>query len=177
MKFTAPLLLACLLSTAGCVANSPFGLTRPAAEDPPQAAAAAPAAAPAAAAAVPARPAAVESQAGAAPQDTPPDAVIKLAPGSRRLTQEMEARLAAIAARAREDDRIIVRLESYVPGGGSPSLNLLRSEQSLQLVKQRLLDLDVNPRRILLAPFGEAYDTARDERRHWVEIYLVRPRL
>jgi hypothetical protein len=71
----------------------------------------------------------------------------------------------------------MLRLESYVPDGGSPSLNLLRAEQSLQLIKKRLVDLDVSPRRIVLAPFGEEYATARDERRHWVEIYLIKPRL
>lgn len=77
-----------------------------------------------------------------------PDAVIKLDPGSGRLTREMEMRLAAVAAKAREDERIMLRLESYVPDGGSPSLNLVRAEQSLQQVRKRLVDLDINPRRI-----------------------------
>ncbi|HMM53984.1 MAG TPA: hypothetical protein PKC23_03075 [Candidatus Desulfobacillus sp.] len=174
------LALCCLLATAGCAAVWPFGQeapdagrTPPAAARPAQAAPS-PAGTAAAAAAVQQAEKPPAQDAVAGPK---PDAVIKLSPGSRKLSQEMEARLAAVAARAREDDRIVVRLESYVPGGGSPSLNLLRAEQTLQLVKQRLLELDVNPRRILTAPFGGEYDEARDERRHWVEIYLVLPRL
>lgn len=175
MKFAAPLLLAGLLATAGCVTTSPTGQAGTKAIDATQTPPAARNAAPAAAPAVPAAPAA--ARAAAAPQGPPPDAVIKLNPGSDRLTQEMEARLAAIAAKAREDDRIMLRLESYVPDGGSPSLNLVRAEQSLQLVRKRLVDMDVNPRRIFLSPFGAEYATERDERRHWVEIYLIRPHL
>lgn len=89
----------------------------------------------------------------------------------------MEARLARVAQQAREDERILLRLESYVPDGGSTELNLGIAEQSLQLIKKRLADLNVPPRRILLAPFGEEHRTEQDLRRHWVEIYLIRPRL
>jgi len=178
MKLAAPLLLACLLATAGCVTTSPAGPAGTSAVDAPQAAPAARKAAPAEAPVAPAAAgAASAARAAAGPPGPPPDAVIKLNPGSDRLTQEMETRLAAIAAKAREDERIMLRLESYVPDGGSPSLNLVRAEQSLQLVRKRLVDMDVNPRRIFLSPFGAEYATERDERRHWVEIYLIRPRL
>jgi len=112
------------------------------------------------------------------PDDHPaPDAVIKLSPGSDRLSGEMEARLARIAQQAREDEQIMLRLESYVPGGGSPALNLGIAEQSLQVIRKRLLELNVSPRRIFLAPFGAEHRAERDRRVHWVEIYLFRPRL
>lgn len=168
----------CLLATAGCVTTSPFGLAGPAAQETP--AAAAPRQAAVAARQAPPEAPMLKMDAApvaARPSEPAPDAVIKLSPGSERLAPEMEARLSAIAEQARRDERIMLRLESYVPEGGSPSLNLVRAEQTLQLVKKRLLDLDVNPRRIVLAPFGAEYDTERDERRHWVEIYLIRPRL
>lgn len=178
--------LCCMLGTAGCVTSSPFGLAGTSAPGEP--------------AALPPRPAApvaqqpepriyerekgaapaLESQAAVPPPppDAPqPDAVIKISPGSDRLSKEMEARLAGIARQANADDRLMLRLESYVPEGGSPSLNLGRAEQSLQLVRKRLVDLSVSPRRIFQAPFGGEYATLRDERRHWVEIYLIRPRL
>ncbi len=113
----------------------------------------------------------------ARPEDAPPDAVIKFKPGSAQLSTEMDRRLMQIAAQARANERIIVRLESYVPGGGSVSLNLLRAEQAVDLVRKRLIDLEVSSRRILTAPFGAEYDIERDERRYWVEVYLVRPRL
>lgn len=183
---TVFLLPAGLLAAAGCVTTSPYGLAGPAALESGTAAPAAPAAEPKPAPAPALRPgpeaaSSSASETGGAPapaQTGPePDAVIKLDPGGGPLSKEMERRLAAIAAKAREDDRILLRLESYVPGGGSPSLKLLRAEQSLQVVRKRLLELDVSPRRILLAPFGGEYAIARDEHRHWVEIYLVRPRL
>lgn len=174
------LLPVCLLATTGCVTTSPFGLAAPApaehAAPAPQTAmpAAAPQPAPAATSSPPPAASNLPATAAARPE---PDAVIKLNPGDEPLSREMEMHLSAIAARARADDRILLRLESYVPGGGSPSLNLLRAEQSLHLVRKRLVELDVSPRRILLAPFGGEYVTARDERRQWVEIYLIRPRL
>lgn len=179
MKFPILLSLACLLTATGCVTSPPSGLAGPAANDEPAAVPAARKPAPAAAAQEKAAPPADNARAPVAgAQDSPPpDAVIKLNPGSERLGREMEARLLAIAERARKDERIMLRLESYVPDGGSSSLNLVRAEQSLQLIKKRLVDLDVSPRRILLAPFGEEYAIERDERRHWVEIYLIKPRL
>ncbi|MCC6879846.1 MAG: hypothetical protein KJZ92_05750 [Rhodocyclaceae bacterium] len=172
------LLAAACLATAGCVTTAPSGLAGPAAQEEPATgrtqAASAGREAPA-----PVRQGAVAppAPAAAAPAGPQPDAVIKLSPGSERLAPEMEARLAKIAEAARRDERVMLRLESYVPDGGSPSVNLLRAEQSLHLVKKRLVDMAVNPRRIVMAPFGGEYTTARDERRHWVEIYLIRPRL
>lgn len=180
MKLPTLLSLACLLAATGCATSPPFGMAGPVANPEPAAPLAARTPAPSAAAQEKSAAPAVNGRApGAAaiPEGPPPDAVIKLSPGSERLGREMEARLVEIAERARKDERIMLRLESYVPDGGSPSLNLVRAEQSLQLIKKRLVDLDVSPRRILLAPFGEEYATERDERRHWVEIYLIKPRL
>mgnify|MGYP001162003519 CR=1 FL=1 len=106
-----------------------------------------------------------------------PDAVIKLNPGSDALSSEMEARLNLIAQQVRDNEQLMLRLESYVPDGGSHALNLGIAEQSLQVIKKRLVELSVSPRRIFLAPFGEEHREERDRRMHWVEIYLVRPRL
>ena len=177
MKASLLLPLCCLLATSGCVVSSPFGLARPDAQGEPAALPARPPVAPVAR--QPETPiAAQEDSAALPPPDSPqPDAVIKINPGSDRLSNEMEARLAGIARQANADERLMLRLESYVPDGGSPSLNLGRAEQSLQLIRKRLVDLNVSPRRIFLAPFGGEYATQRDERRHWVEIYLIRPRL
>lgn len=163
-----------LLGLAGCASTSPFWSAGPAPQSQPKSAAAT---------AEPEKPvvAAVATDAAATgtakPGDSTPDAVIKLKPGSAQLSAEMDRRLMQVAAQAKADERIILRLESYVPGGGSASLNLLKAEQSVDLVRKRLIDLEVNPRRILTAPFGAEYDTERDERRYWVEIYLVKPRL
>lgn len=171
------LLAAACLATAGCVTTSPSGLAGTAQQEP--AAERRQTASVGQEVPAPARQsvAAPPAPAAAAPAGPPPDAVIKLNPGSEKLAPEMEARLAKVAEAARRDERVMLRLESYVPDGGSPSVNLLRAEQSVQLVRKRLVDMAVNPRRIVMAPFGGEYTTARDERRHWVEIYLIRPRL
>ena len=175
MKSLLLICAACVLTATGCSTSLPFGSAerqsgeavaapaRTTAPEPPQAKHAATAPAP--------KPA-------APPLDHPaPDAVIKLNPGSDRLSREMEARLAAIAQQVRDNEQLMLRLESYVPDGGSHALNLGIAEQSLQVIKKRLVELSVSPRRIFLAPFGEEHRMERDTRMHWVEIYLVRPRL
>ncbi len=106
-----------------------------------------------------------------------PDAVIKMQPDSLQLSRDAEAHLQAIAQQAKADEKLILRLESFVPDGGSPALNLGLAEKSLLAVKARLVELRVPPRRILMAPFGEEHRMKRDTLQHWVEIYLVRPRL
>lgn len=103
-----------------------------------------------------------------------PDAVVKIDPGTGKLTPEMEGRLHGIVDEAKQNDRTIIRLECYVPEGGSPSMNLGVADRTLQIVKDRLQELGVPSRRILLASFGSEYDEERDPHRHWVEIYLLK---
>jgi len=103
-----------------------------------------------------------------------PDAVIKLDPKTGKLTREMEARLLMVAEGAKKDDRIIFRLEAYVPDGGSPALSIGVADKALHIVKDRLLAHGISARRILQASFGQEHDEARDLYRHWVEIYLVK---
>ncbi|MDO8933118.1 MAG: hypothetical protein Q7U97_12045 [Rhodocyclaceae bacterium] len=103
-----------------------------------------------------------------------PDAVIKIDPGTGKLTPEMEGRLIGIVDEAKQNDHTIIRLECYVPEGGSPSMNLGVADRTLQIVKDRLQELGVSSRRILLASFGSEYDEERDPHRHWVEIYLLK---
>ncbi len=161
---------ACVLAACGCAGPLPFGLagSSPEGEQVVVPGPASPAVAPQAKVAPP----------EPVPDDHPaPDAVIKLNPGSGRLSGEMEARLARIAQQARENEQLMLRLESYVPDGGSHALNLGLAEQSLQVIRKRLVELSVSPRRIFLAPFGEEHRKERDRRMYWVEIYLVRPRL
>lgn len=126
--------------------------------------------------ATPALAARLDRQLGARPQLPQPDAVIKIDPGSSALSPEMRTRLAAIARLAREDERSTLRLEGYVPDGGSPAWNIGAAERSLRLVREQLEALRVPARRIQIAAFGEEHELQRDERRHWVEIYLLRAR-
>lgn len=103
-----------------------------------------------------------------------PDAIIKIESSRGRLTPEMDGRLAQVIDQAGQDDRTLFRLESYVPPGGSPSLDIGKAERALQIVRERMLALGVSPRRILTSSFGAEHDQTRDTQRHWVEIYLIR---
>lgn len=122
-----------------------------------------------------AKPAPPVSRQTEASHEAEPDAVIKIDPGSGGFSAEMEGRLAKIANEAKRDERILLRLESHVPDRGSPALNIGLAEKVLQKVKERLQELGVLSRRILLASFGGEHEKERDSRRHWVEIYLLRP--
>lgn len=121
------------------------------------------------------KPALPVSPRASASHEPEPDAVIKIDPGSGGFSVEMEGHLAKIANEAKRDERILLRLESHVPDRGSPALNIGLAEKVLQRVKERLQELGVLSRRILLASFGGEHDKERDSRRHWVEIYLLRP--
>lgn len=107
------------------------------------------------------------------PAEPAPDAIIKIDPRTGRLADDMEARLRQVAEEARKDDRLLIRLEGYVPGGGSPTLNLSLAEQMLQVVTERLQTLGVPQRRLLPVSFGEEHEEARDAYRSWVEVYFV----
>jgi outer membrane protein OmpA-like peptidoglycan-associated protein len=103
-----------------------------------------------------------------------PDAIIKIDPSSMRLTPEMESRLQRIADEAKQDDRSIIRLESYVPAGGSPAFDLGIADKTAQIVKERLQMMGISSRRMSLASFGAEHDEALDSHRHWVEVYVLK---
>lgn len=153
-----------LALSLGACANAP--IDRPAS---PGVAAAAPAPQPAAVATT-----ATATIAPPHSEEPAPDAIIKIDPKSSRLAGDMDERLQRVAEEARKDDRLLIRLEGYVPGGGSPTLNLSLAEQMLQVIKERLQDLGVPSRRLLPVSFGEEHDEKRDPYRYWVEVYFVR---
>lgn len=100
-----------------------------------------------------------------------PIAVIELPPMTETLSPEMETRLREVAEAAKADERITLLLEGFVPDGGSPALNVGLAEQSLAVVRKRLLAMRVPVSRIQIIPFGEHHNRARSHRNHWVEIY------
>lgn len=108
------------------------------------------------------------------PPEMEPDAVVTLDPKSGALTPSMEAQLAVIADELAKDDRLLVRLESYVPSGGSPALDVGIADKSLRKVREHLVAQGISPRRMLLGSFGGEHGIERDSRHHWVELYLVR---
>lgn len=135
---------------------------------------------PAAAAVPPSGEAALKAPPPAAPRiDLPPepepDAVVKLDPLTGSFASGTDSLLARIAEQAGKDERIIVRLEGYIPTGASPALSIGIGDKVLHKVRERLQALGVSPRRILLANFGGEYGKLRDPLRHWVEIYLLKP--
>ena len=103
-----------------------------------------------------------------------PDAVIKLDPKTGKLSSAMETRLLKVADEARQDNRIILRLEAYVPDGGSSALSIGVADKALRIVRDRLLALGISARQIVHASFGQEHDKERDLHRHWVEIYVLK---
>lgn len=114
------------------------------------------------------------SQGISASTEEQPDAVIKIDPKTGTLTGEMEGRLQKIVEEARQDEHTLIRLESFVPGGGSSGFDLGKADQTLQLIRDRLIGSGISQRRILLSSFGAEHDIQRDPTRHWIEIYLLR---
>jgi outer membrane protein OmpA-like peptidoglycan-associated protein len=108
------------------------------------------------------------------PSGEQPFVVIKVDPKTGKLTGEMELRLQKVVAEARRDKRILIRMESFVPDGGSPGLDLSRSDKTLQIVRNRLVKSGISHRRILVSSFGAEHDIQRDPTRHWVEITLIK---
>lgn len=104
-----------------------------------------------------------------------PDAVITLNPETGLFTPAMEARLAAIAGELAKDERILMRLEAYVRGGGSPALDIGIADKALFKVKDRLQSLGVSARRMSSRSFGGEHGKEPDPQGSWVEIYLIRP--
>lgn len=103
-----------------------------------------------------------------------PFAVIKVDSKTGILTREMELRLGTVVKEAKKDERTLIRLESFVPSGGSPGLDLGIADKTLLLVKDRLVGSGISQRRILVSSFGAEHDIQRDPTRHWVEITLIK---
>lgn len=173
MKSTGIALMAGMLCLGGCAAPAKAPGQAPASAVTPAIAAVKPAITQRDVAATKATASPMAVLEAHSPPPPEPDAIIKLDPGTGRFSAEMEQRLAAIAAHALNDERTIVRLESYVPDGGSPALSIGMAEKILQKVKERLQALGVTPRRILLASFGSEHRIQRDPSRHWVEVYFL----
>ena len=108
------------------------------------------------------------------PSDEQPFAVIKVDPKTGRLTGEMELRLQKVVEEAKQDERTLLRVESFVPAGGSPGFDLSNAERTLQIIRDRLVGSGISQRRILVSSFGAEHDLQRDPTRHWVEIHLIR---
>lgn len=102
-----------------------------------------------------------------------PDAIIRFNGNDYALSRDMEAVITRIARQAQGSDQSMIRLEGYMPEGGSSALNLSLVDRPLQVVRAKLIELRVQARRIVLAPFGGEHRVQRDKRRGWVEIYLL----
>jgi hypothetical protein len=117
----------------------------------------------------------IADKVGKPPHRPSADAIIPVELGSTSLGLDAEMSLTNIARQMREDGRMLLRLESYVPETGSSALNLGIGERALQRIKTHLVDLRISPRRILMSPFGERHRIATEFQSGWVELHLIRP--
>jgi type IV pilus biogenesis protein CpaD/CtpE len=105
-----------------------------------------------------------------------PDAVIALPPDGGPLSPQANQTLQEFAARLKGKRDLAIRLESFVPDGGSRELNVGLSASRVEQVRRRLVELGVPSYRIKIAPRGEEHldaPTAADGGAR-IELYLVR---
>lgn len=104
---------------------------------------------------------------------TKPDAVYTLESGSQTLPPSVNQSLQDIAAQVKANRNVVIRLESYVPGGGSREMNVSLSTSAVERVRRRLIELGVPSYRIKRAPLGEEHPDARKVDTTLVELFLV----
>jgi len=103
-----------------------------------------------------------------------PDAIALVDLKSVTVTPESEINLVKLASQLMLDERLLVRLESFVPGGRSTALDIGFAENTLKVVRARLQSMGITSRRILSSSFGGEHSTKRASI-PWVELYVVRP--
>jgi hypothetical protein len=104
-----------------------------------------------------------------------PDAVIALTPDAGPLSPQANQTLQEFAARLKGNRDLAIRLESFVPDGGSRELNVGLSATRVEQVRRRLVELGVPSYRIKIAPRGEEHlDAPAADGGARIELYLVR---
>lgn len=102
-----------------------------------------------------------------------PDAIALVNPKYGSVTPESETELMKMVHQIQSDERLLVRLESFVPGGSSASLDIGMAENILKTVRAKLQSMGITSRRILSSSYGGEHSIQRASM-PWVELYLVR---
>lgn len=102
-----------------------------------------------------------------------PDAVYTLEPGSDSLPSPVNQSLQEFAARMKANRDLVIRLESYVPSGGSREMNVSLSSSAVERVRRRLVELGVPSYRIKQAPLGEEHPDSPQLNNRRVELFLI----
>lgn len=105
------------------------------------------------------------------------DETIQVAPGATGLSPAMEARLDPIVQQVKANSQLRIRLEAYSPERGSNALEIAMAEQSLQLVRSRLIALGIRPFRIETTIRGDQAGAERARERNGVRLYIIEPTL
>lgn len=108
-----------------------------------------------------------------APSRPKPDAVYKLESENRPLPPQVNDSLQNIAAQVKANKNLVIRLESFVPSGGSREMNVSRSSSAVNRIRNRLTELGVPSYRIQQAPRGEEHPDAQKLDTKWVELFIV----
>lgn len=102
-----------------------------------------------------------------------PDAVYQLESENSPLPPQVNESLQSIAAQVKTNKNLVIRLESFVPSGGSREMNVSRSSSAVNRIRKRLTELGVPSYRIQQAPLGEEHPDAQKLDTKWVELFLV----
>ncbi len=108
-----------------------------------------------------------------APSRTAPDAVYTLEPGGDTLPYQVNQSLQEFAARMKANRNLVIRLESFVPSGGSREMNVSLSSSALERVRRRLVELGVPSYRIKQATLGEEHPDSPQLNNRRVELFLI----
>lgn len=107
------------------------------------------------------------------PSRPKPDAIYQLESENRPLPPQVNESLQNIAAQVKANKNLVIRLESFVPSGGSREMNVSRSSSAVNRIRNRLAELGVPSYRIQQAPLGEEHPDAQKLDTKWVELFLV----
>ncbi|MDD3482571.1 OmpA family protein [Azovibrio restrictus] len=102
-----------------------------------------------------------------------PDAVYTLEPGSDTLPSPVNQSLQEFAARMKANRDLVIRLESFVPSGGSREMNISLSSSAVERVRRRLVELGVPSYRIKQTPLGEEHPDSPQLNNRRVELFLI----
>jgi len=100
-----------------------------------------------------------------------PDAVYTLDAGP--LPSQVQISLQAIANRMKSNRDLVIRLEGFVPAGGSREMNISISSYAVERIRQRLVELGVPGYRVKRAPLGEEHPDAPQLNHRRVELFVV----
>lgn len=107
--------------------------------------------------------------------ETPPDQTIYFGLSQYAVENEDRSRLAALAAKLRENPLSHALLHAYTDASGSREFNLALAERRGRSVQEVLTSFGIPARRVRIVPYGEERPNGASALRRRVDIFLIMP--